>query len=405
MISAHRYTPTNTRLLAWIIRNSYGAWLRRAYRAEAKGLEFVQSLEPPFVVVGNHSTLLDPFLASAFIPRPIHWVASDGNMRNPLMRFLLIKIAGSIPKSKAIPDIETVNWIVEFIRKRKGIVGFYPEGQSSWNGSSLPSIGSTPKLLKLLKAPVVLTLTKGAYMTMPRWAYSNRVGRVEIEFSLLFRPDELKSMSVEMIGQRLNEAISHDDPAWAKAAGIQFANPKRAECLELFLYACPACGALQSLESKGSRLLCKACGAGTDYGEDGSFSLPFPPGLKAWDEWQEGHLSRLLAEKYLPSPALPIFSDEGVILLSGRRMDTMRRLGLGSLVLNSRGLEFTPRLGRKLFFRLDEIDGPGILKWNFFEFYVGKKVYRAKFKDRAASGRKYAVALEVLAQLSKKPGA
>ncbi|MCX7026184.1 MAG: lysophospholipid acyltransferase family protein [Spirochaetes bacterium] len=383
------------------MRHSYGTCLGRAYKAKAEGLELVRTLKPPYIVVGNHSTLLDPFLTSFFVPQPIHWVASDGNMRNPLMRFLLIKLAGSIPKSKAIPDIETVNWIVQFIRKKKAVVGIYPEGQSSWNGSSLPSFESTAKLLKLLTVPVVLALTKGAYMTKPRWGYTRREGRVEIVFSLLFRPEELKALYVGEIDRRLDAAIAHNDPAWAKAEGIRFLDPRRAECLELLLYACPACKALQSLESKGSRLICKTCGAKTEYGEDGTFGPPFPSGLKAWDSWQEAHLASLLAEKYLPDPSLTIFSDDDVILLAGKRMNTMRILGVGRLSLNSGGLEFLTRLGRILVFCREDIEGPGILKWNFFEFYVGKTVYRARFRDRAASGRKYAVALELLAKVAK----
>jgi 1-acyl-sn-glycerol-3-phosphate acyltransferase len=399
MISARRYRPTNTRFFTWLIRNTYGAWIRRAYNVAAEGLEFVNTIKPPYIVVGNHSTLLDPFLANALMPQPIHWVASDGNMRSPLMRFLLIKLAGSIPKSKAIPDIETVNWIVEFIRKRNGIVGFYPEGQSSWNGSSIPSFGATAKLLKLLNVPVVLVLTKGAYMTKPRWAYTRRAGKVEIDFSLLFDPGTLKNLGVDEIERRLDAALAHDDPAWAKDQGITYADPRRAECLELAYYACPVCGALQCLESSGSTVSCKACGAAAEYGEDGSFGSPFPASLKSWDGWQETHLQSLIVEHYVPNPSLPIFSDEGVVLLSGKRMNTMLWLGVGTLVLNAKGLEFTPRLGRKQAFSLKDIEGPGVLKWNYFEFYAGKKVYRAKFKDRTSSGRKYAVALDILASL------
>lgn len=397
MISARRYKPTNFRFFTWLVRHSYGLWIRAAYRVQAKGLELVSSLEPPYIVVGNHSTILDPFLTNAFVPQPIHWVASDGNMRNPIMRFLLIKLVGSIPKSKAIPDIETVNWIVEFARKRNGVVGFYPEGQTTWNGISLPAFGSTAKLIRLLKVPVVLALTKGAYMTKPRWAYARRNGKVELEFSLLFRPDELKGMPVKEIDRRLNAAIAHDDPAWARKEGLRYLAPRRAECLELALYACPVCGALQSLRSKGSRISCQACGASTEYGEDGSFQPPFPPGIAAWDRAQEERLSALIEEKFAAEPSLEIFSDENVVLLSGRRMNAMRVVGIGRLSLSASGLSLATKLGRKLHFEAKEIDGPGVLKWNFFEFYVGKTVYRAKFASRSASARKYEVALELLA--------
>ena len=402
MISARRYSPTNTRFFTWLLRNTYGAWIARSYKAETRGLESARALKPPYIVVGNHTTNLDPFLCNTYLPQPIHWVASDGNMRSPIMRFLLIKVAGAIPKSKAIPDIETVNWIVEFIRRRKGVVGFYPEGQASWNGSTCPSFGSTAKLLKLLRVPVLLVLTKGAYMTKPRWAYTRRVGKVEIGFSLLFDPATLKSSSVGEISERLESALSHDDPAWARTQGIGYSDPRRAECLELAYYACPACGALQSLASSGSTIACSVCGARTEYTEDGSFSPPFPPSLASWDAWQEAHLEKLLVERHLPSPELPVFSDSDVLLLAGRRIDTMRRLGTGTLVLSAKGLEFSPLHRKKIVFERKDIEGPGVLKWNFFEFYVGRTVYRAEFGNRSTSGRKYAVALELLAKLDNR---
>jgi len=378
-------------------------------------------VKPPFILVGNHSTLLDPFVTNYFVPHPIHWVASDGNMRNPLMRFLLIKLVGSIPKSKVIPDIETVNWIVEFIRKKKGIVGFYPEGQSTWDGASMPAFGSTAKLIKLLKAPVICALSRGAYMTKPRWAYTRRQGKMEIQFSMLFTPQALKGMSVEEIDVALNAAISHNDPSWARASGLRFSHPRRAECLELALFACPSCGALHTMNSRNETISCSKCGFSAEYGENGSFSLakagdsPIPlckalsaksketlfPSIQEWDSWQRAHLNSLIAKDFALAPGRPIFSDEGVRLLRGKRMDTMRSMGYGKLTLSADSLTLWPTKGRPIAFDLQEIEGPGVLKWNFLEFYVGMIVYRARFNDKRASGYKYATALEQLIALRR----
>lgn len=419
MTNARRYHPTNTRLFTWLVRHSYGAYICRAYNAKAIGLGLFKTLKPPFILVGNHSTLLDPFLTNTYISHPIHWVASDGNMRSPLMRFLMIKLVGSIPKSKAIPDIETVNWIVEIIRKKKGVVGFYPEGQSSWNGSTLPAFGSSAKLIKLLKVPVVCALSKGAYMTKPRWAYTRRNGEMEIEFSTLFTPETIKELSTGEIDAKLNAAISHDDPAWARERGLVFRHKNRAECLELALYACPSCGGLHTLAGKGSLIACASCGFAAEYGEDGSFriiekgdrALPeyaagnegksggFFASIREWDSWQETWLEKLLRTAFAADPERLIFSDEAARLFKGKRMDTMRSMGSGSLALSSKSLVFKPNRGSDIVFNLEDIEGPGVLKWNFFEFYIGKTVYRIKFRSKSASGRKYAVALDLLSRM------
>lgn len=405
MISAKRYRPTNSRFFTWILRHTLGAWARRAYQAEATGLDVFDRVRPPFILVGNHSTLMDPFIMNYFVPHPVHWVASDGNMRSAIMRFLLIKLVGSIPKSKAIPDIETVNWIVDIVRKNKGVVGFYPEGQSSWNGANVPAFGSTAKLLKLLKAPVICAKSRGAYMAMPRWAYKRRSGPTKFEFSQLFTPEALKALSVAEIDQALNGAICQNDPEWALKNKLSYKSPVNAECLELALYACPACGDFQCLLSRGKSIRCKSCGTEIEYGEDGLFLAlkggkePVYADIGSWDAWQEAHLKKELEDRHARADRRPVFSDISASLFRGRRMDDMEALGSGTISLNEERLEFNDAAGRRTSFNVGDIDGPGVLKWNFFEFYVGKTVYRVTFKDRAASGRKYAVALDLLQRI------
>lgn len=422
MINARRYRPTSTRFSTWVLRHTVAAYLAGTYHAHAIGREIFDTVKPPFILVGNHSCNMDPILTNYFVPHPVHWVTSDGNLRSPLMRFLLIKLVGSIPKSKAIPDIETVNWIVEFIRKRKSVVGFYPEGQATWDGTSLPSLVSTAKLVKLLKVPVICAVSRGAFMTKPRWSYRKRKGEMEIEFTQLLDPLSIKRLSVAEIDEMLNKAIYHDDPAWAKKRGLRFSSAKRAERVDLAVYACPACGKLQTMKSEGNLISCSACGFAAEYGEDGSFRSAAPgnigkpvcetmdsdgdgilfPSLREWDGWQKAYLGTLLGRDFAPAPGRAIFSDEKVRLLRGKRMDKMESLGYGRLTLSSDGLTLRPERGEGISFGIGEIERPGVLKWNFFEFYVGMMVYRARFDDKAVSGYKYAMALELLIALRAK---
>jgi 1-acyl-sn-glycerol-3-phosphate acyltransferase len=440
MTSARRYIPRNSRFFTWLIQKTYGAWTIRVYNAKPINLELFDTLKPPFILIGNHSTLLDPFLSNTLIPYPISWVTSDGNMRSTILRFLLLKLVGSIPKSKAIPDIETVNWIVQIIRKRKGVVGIYPEGQSSWNGTSIPSYSSTAKLFRMLKVPVILAKTRGAYMSKPRWSYLLRRGRVEIEFSVLFSPEKLKTMPLTEIDLAIDTALYHDDPEWSKKKNISFISDRRAEKLELALYACPSCGALASLESSGSKLTCNKCGFKVSYSEQGSFSIVSPgrtesgrmlwigytesrpspekdagsdystkdkihrffADLKEWDGWQESYLEEVLRDGIKSGSTEAIFSDRPAALFMGKRMDAMRWLGRGSIELYSDRLVFNPNVRQEISFALSDIEGPGVLKRNFFEFYSGKTVFRVKFRDKSISGRKYAVALNILLKMTRE---
>jgi len=56
-------------------------------------------------------------MVNYFIPRQVYWVTSDGNMRSSIMKFLS-ESGWLYTKSKFIPDLETIGWIVDVIRKR-----------------------------------------------------------------------------------------------------------------------------------------------------------------------------------------------------------------------------------------------------------------------------------------------
>jgi 1-acyl-sn-glycerol-3-phosphate acyltransferase len=419
MILKRRYHPRNFKFFTWLIRHTYGLWLRWRYRITAINTELFKTLKPPFIVVGNHTTLLDPFIANAFVPFPVHWVASDGNMRNPIMRFLLLKLVGSIPKSKAIPDIETVNWIVDIIRREHGIVGMYPEGQSSWTGTQFPAFFSSAKLMRLLRVPVVLVKTNGGYLTKPRWSHVRRPGSVEIAFSVLFTAEQLHTTPLPEIDSALNSALSYDDTAWCKQRGFQYKSERGAESLELALYICPACGGKVTMHSRGKRFMCDRCGFSVEYQTDGSFVLGsekprggflspydeqlFLDSVAVWNNAQSAFLSKELSEWIHDDRTEPIFFDESIQLKQGKRIDPMKTMARGRIELYTDRLEFHDArraTGEPTVFSLENVEAEGVLKWNFFEFYQGMNVYRVIFKDPKASGKKYADAIEILHGIS-----
>lgn len=400
MKDTRRYTPTSSRLFIWLLVNTYGRIIRRLYRVKASGLDLIAALEPPYVIVANHAMILDPFMIGALIRRPVSWVAADGNMRNPVLRFLLLKLVGTIPKSKAIPDIETIGWIMRIVRERKGIVGIFPEGQATWNGITAPGIAATSKLLRHLKVPVVCASMRGFHIAKPRWAYNIRRVPTEVEFSVALTPEDLRLLDAGEIATRLDAAISHDDWAWARERGIRNTHPKRAERLELALYACPSCGTFASLRSEGATFNCTACGFGVELGEDMRLS-PLMPGaapatILEWDGWQASHLSSRIAEWLEAERVDPFLSDDDVALKRGKRMERMRTLGSGRLELRRSGLVFTPRGSAPLSFDAEAVEGSGVLKWNFFEYHAGKDAYRAVFSGPAVSARIWADAVGAL---------
>lgn len=398
MSDGRHYIPRNSRAFYRLLRLTYGMWLRFAYRVESQGEEIFKTLRPPYVIVGNHLTTRDAFLLSAYPRDPVYWVTSDGNMRSRLMRSIFTWV-GSIPKSKSIPDIETVNWIVRVVRKRKGVIGLFPEGQQSWDGTTLPLYPSTAKLLKLLKVPVIAARLEGAYFALPRWTWSRRRGRVRIVWKRLFTSDELRELGPDEILSRLESGLAWDEYAWQSVHRQAFIGPRRAEHVELALYMCPECEATGRLRSRGKRLHCSACGSTFILDRYGYFRMAGKGEVRFatihdWDRWQAIAFAEV-ARAALARPGRPFISDSGALLYRGHRMNPLRRIRTGTLVLYPDRLELATLIGERLSFPVSDIDGIGVLKRNLLEFYVGKALYQVRFTRRSVSARKWADGLEL----------
>jgi 1-acyl-sn-glycerol-3-phosphate acyltransferase len=397
-----RYVPHNYRWFNKLLRFGFGSWLKPFFRIRSVGGEIARSLQPPFVLVANHVTVLDPFMLSSFLREPVYWITADGNMRTRVMKALL-RLVGSIPKSKAIPDLETVGWTVDVIRKRGGVVGIFPEGQASWAGVTLPLVPSTAKLLKLLKVPVLAAVIRGGYSSFPRWTKALRRGRMEIDFSVALGPEELKALSVEEIAARLKSALAHDETAWNEKRRIAYDAVRRAERLELSLFMCPVCASIGSMKSARSRFYCLSCGESLKLDARGRFKGTNShesrfSNIRDWDEWQAEAFAEKLLFLRCSNGGRPIFSDAGAVLLRGHKLNPLRAVRTGTLILYADRMELATLFGERIAFPLAELDGVGVLKRDLLEFYRGHDLYQVRFPLRDVSARKWQMGIETLSR-------
>jgi 1-acyl-sn-glycerol-3-phosphate acyltransferase len=380
-----------------LLKATLGVFLKLFFRVESRGREIFKKLRPPYLLIASHGSALDPFLVGYFTPRPVHWVTSDGNMRTSIMRFVL-SLVGSIPKAKAIPDIETVGMIMDIARKRRGVVGIFAEGQATWNGASLPLIESTGKLVRLLKVPVVAAVPRGSYFSLPRWSWGTRRGRIAVEYRLLMDGEEAGRRAPEESLALISKAIRHDECAYQDANTVSFLGSGRAERLELALFLCPRCLVLGRMRSSGSEFSCDACGASARMDRFGflrpgrSGGFPFTR-IIDWDGWQESAFAGLVGRASLSTP---LFSDAGVRLYRGRKSDPLRLAGRGSLAFFADRIEFSPDFGRPESFPLEGIEGAGVLIQQVFEFYSGDVLNQFRFSSRSASARKWQMAIDII---------
>jgi hypothetical protein len=149
MISARRYSPTNSYFFTWILRHSYRWPIFAEFISQGHGLEVFDRVKPPFILVGNHSTFWIPSSPTTSSPHPIHWCKQRRNHAIPYHALSLDQTCRIDSQIEGYPRYRNSELDGRIIYATQGSVGLYPEGQSSWNGDSLPVFGSTAKLIRL----------------------------------------------------------------------------------------------------------------------------------------------------------------------------------------------------------------------------------------------------------------
>ncbi len=251
--------PVRQRLLFRIILLLLSVWDLWATRFTWRtiGLEKLDRGEPCLVLM-NHSSFIDLKIAARLLfTRPFHIVCtSDGFVgKKWLMRSI-----GCIPARKFMTDVTLVRDMVYAVRELKSSVLMFPEASYSFDGTQTPLPDSLGKCLKLLKVPVVMIRTSGAFARDP--LYNNlqlRKVRVSAEVEYLLSPEEIAAKSPQELNLFLQEKFSFDYFRWQQDNKICIDEPFRADGLNRMLYKCPRCKTEGQMRGQGTKLRCECC--------------------------------------------------------------------------------------------------------------------------------------------------
>ncbi|HEB29995.1 MAG TPA: 1-acyl-sn-glycerol-3-phosphate acyltransferase [Spirochaetes bacterium] len=236
----------------WIVLRFVQPFYIRFFKLSAVGLENVPKVGS-YVVVANHSHLLDPFFIGALIRKTVFQMASNEFFRKPLIkRFMWAMCA--FPRKKGFIDIKSIKYAISLARKGYPLV-IYPEGGRNWDGETLPILKSTAKLIKILKVPLITVVSKGNYLAFPRWANERRKSPITIHYSkpVMFG----KESSDEVIIEHIRKGIYNNDN-YTEIKKIKGKNP--ADGLPRLLWRCPECRNIDALvEKKGKHVMCTFC--------------------------------------------------------------------------------------------------------------------------------------------------
>ena len=308
--------------------------IRHRVRLTRTGTE---GLKPPYLLLCNHNAFLDFKVAThaIFPARANYVIAIDGFIG----REKLVRDVGGICKRKFTNDIMLVRQLQQ-VAENGDVIIMYPEAQYSLCGTTAVLPASLGKLCRLLRIPVVSLICHGHHINSPFWNLHDRgVAPTEAEMTLLFTPEELRSLPLDEINRKIVDVFQYDDYAWQKERGIRVRYQKRAEGLHKVLYQCAACGTEFQMTSEGTQLICKACGKRWNYTELGELEAVSGETefrhIPDWYRWERQNVRREVENGTYSSGELPVHVNT---LPNAKRFI---RLGNGTLVHDMDG--FTVR--------------------------------------------------------------
>ncbi len=240
------------------------------FTCERVGMEKLAE-DTPCLYLMNHSSFIDLKIASVILyPKQFHIITTNDGFvgKEGLMRSI-----GCIPTKKFITDPTLVKDMHYAIHKLNSSVLLFPEASYSFDGTATPLPQSMGKLLKMLKVPVVMIRTHGAYLRDP--LYNNlqlRDVKVSAQMTYLLSVEEIEQKSVRELNDLLSEQFTFDHFREQDVQGITVNEEFRADGLHRALYKCPHCLCEGKTVGAKTKLVCNACGAEYELLENGRLS-------------------------------------------------------------------------------------------------------------------------------------
>ena len=225
------------------------------------GMEKVDKNEPCLILM-NHSSLIDLEIVSRiFFPKRYGIVTTSDSFVGPLMRWLM-PLIGCIPTQKFVSDVRLIKDMEYMLKEKKTSVLMYPEASYTFDGTATPLPRKMGVLLKKLGVPVVVVITQGAFARQPLYnCLRKRKVNVSADVTCLFTAEDLKTMTVAQLDEKLDAMFSFDNFRYQQENQVRISEPDRAEGLNRILYKCPHCLEEGKTEGKGTKLVCRGCGA------------------------------------------------------------------------------------------------------------------------------------------------
>jgi len=298
--------PKNIQVLPQLVWLFGQTFLKRWYGITARGLEHLPTSKP-FLVVANHESYLDPFLFGIFIPFEIKFATTADVFTTPLMR-LLLKGTGTFPMRRHRQDLKSIRTMIRMVNSGQ-VVGIFPEGGRSLDGSPLPVLKETLKLIQRCKVPILPIHIDGAYEIWPRWAPNRRRGQVDITFHPLIPVAEQTDLA--KLAKLVTRTIFSEQKVFRTVHSRSITKG-----LENFLWACCQCLTHNSIKRvSNTKIGCTACGTSWNVAANYTFSNTVTGETCTPMTWNQKINQSILDHPAQQNAPMELLPDERVYLL------------------------------------------------------------------------------------------
>ena len=251
--------------------------------------------DDPALYLMNHSSFTDLQICAQLLKnRQYHIVTTnDGFVGKPN----LMKALGCIPTKKFIADPTLVKDMKYCVDKLNSSILMFPEASYTFDGTTTKLPTSIGKCIKLLKIPVVIIKTHGAFLRDP--LYNNlqkRKANVYSEISYLLSPEDINQLSVDEINKLVFQSFEYNHFEEQIENNILISEEFRADGLERVLYKCPHCNTEGYMQGIRTTIRCSHCNTTYTLNENGT--LDIVPNLKNNDEPSPKPIWRTIPDWY-----------------------------------------------------------------------------------------------------------
>ena len=336
----------------------------------------LSGIEPPYLIVCNHVLNLDPINVGLAMGNQGYFVATENLLHLGNVTKLLMRFACPIIIQKGNVSLRTLREILKTIEGGASVV-LFPEGDRSFDGLTASIPPATAKIARKA-GKLVCVRFEGGYLTYPRWATTQRRGRLHLHLSGVYDADAMAAMTDEELAAVIDRDLHEDayarqaEIAAKEGAPVRFLGRHLALGMESTLFMCPECGAISTLRSddKGIRCTAPGCSFSATYTQEGYLEGGRFTTITQWDAWQRDQLERIVAET--PDDQ-PLFQDHVTL----ERYDADHNLTAsmpGTLAAFARHATFTPddASAEPASAGIKDIVGVGIFLRNTLIAHVGK---------------------------------